>query len=538
MPALGHPSVMPTRIRSLAAFAALCASFSVAALAQEAAPAPDEGDAAPAAPAKAEHPPKADADIAKAPVKEARAVTHHTITVDGKPIAYDATAGTLTLRDNEGKPTASMFYVAYVVDSGPGDHSRPVTFFYNGGPGSASVWLHLGSFGPVRIVTDAPESTPGPPFKLETNEDTLLGKSDLVFLDAIGTGYSRTLGDTKDDKYWGVDQDIDAFARGITRYVTLNNRWNSPKFLFGESYGTPRTAGLVYALQTQGMQFNGVTILSTILNFGVRNRGFDREFVSYLPTYAAAAWYHGKVNPKPADLEAFLREVRAYAAGPYLLALDKGQNLPADEEEAVARKVSSYTGLSVTFLRQNHLRVRLSRFRKELLRDEHRTIGRYDSRFLAIDADDAGEAPEIDPSADYSAGPFVGAFHDYVTTQLSYHTDLDYRLHGIDTNKKWDWHHKAPGDPEPSTDVDMALDLAAALRDNPHLQVLSLNGWYDMATPFFQTEYDLDHMLLDPSLKDHVHLAYYPSGHMVYLNPEALKLMKADVARFYDLAAP
>jgi len=335
-----------------------------------------------------------------------------------------------------------------------------------------------------------------------------------------------------------VDQDIDAFARGITRYVTLNNRWNSPKFLFGESYGTPRTAGLVYALQTQGMQFNGVTILSTILNFGVRNRGFDREFVSYLPTYAAAAWYHGKVNPKPADLEAFLREVRAYAAGPYLLALDKGQNLPADEEEAVARKVSSYTGLSVTFLRQNHLRVRLSRFRKELLRDEHRTIGRYESRFLAIDADDAGEAPEIDPSADYSAGPFVGAFHDYVTTQLSYHTDLDYRLHGIDTNKKWDWHHKAPGDPEPSTDVDMALDLAAALRDNPHLQVLSLNGWYDMATPFFQTEYDLDHMLLDPSLKDHVHLAYYPSGHMVYLNPEALKLMKADVARFYDLAAP
>ena len=200
--------------------------------------------------------------------------------------------------------------------------------------------------------------------------------------------------------------------------------------------------------------------------------------------------------------------------------------------------MSAYTGLSVRFLKENHLRVSLGRFRKELLRDEHRTIGRYDSRFLAIDADDAGETPEIDPSSDYTNAPFVAAFHDYVANQLDYHTDLDYRLHAVDAFKKWDWHHKAPGDSDPENDVDMALDLAAALRDNPHLQILSLNGWYDMATPFFQTEYDLDHMLVDPSLRDHVHLAYYPSGHMVYLNPEALKPMKADVARFYDLAAP
>jgi carboxypeptidase C (cathepsin A) len=465
-------------------------------------------------------------------------VTHHTVAVDGKTIASDATAGTLTLRDDLGKPTASMFYVAYVVDSGPGDHRRPVTFLYNGGPGSASIWLHLGSFGPVRVATDAPESTPGPPFKLQANSDTLLGKTDLVFLDAIGTGYSRGLGDTKDEKFFGVDPDIAAFARAITRYVTLNDRWNSPKFLFGESYGTTRSAGLVYALQAQSMQFNGVELLSSIVNFGVLNDGFDRRYVSFLPTYAAAAWYHGRISPKPADLEAFLREVRSYAAGPYLLALDKGQDLPADEEEAVARRLSAYTGLSVAFLRENHLRVPLGRFRKELLRDEHRTIGRYDSRFLAIDADDAGESPEIDPSSVYTGGAFVAAFHDYVSTQLNYHTDLDYRLHAIDTSKKWDWHHKAPGKPEPDPEVDVALDLGAALRANPHLRVLSLNGWYDMATPFFQTEYDLGHMLLDPSLRGHVRFAYYPSGHMVYLNPEALKLMRVDVARFYDEAAP
>ena len=239
------------------------------------------------------------------------------------------------------------------------------------------------------------------------------------------------------------------------------------------------------------MQFNGVTILSSILNYGVRDSGFDRLYVSYLPTYAAAAWYHGKINPKPADLPAFLREVRDYASGPYLLALDKGQNLSAEEESTVAKRLSAYTGLSETFLRQNHLRVSLHRFRKELLRTEHRTVGRYDSRFLAIDADDAGEDPEIDPSSVYTGGAFVAALHDYLSTQLNYHTDLDYRLRAVPANMKWDWRHKAPGESDADPVVNVALDMGAALRGNPHLRLLSLNGWYDMATPFFQTEYDL-----------------------------------------------
>jgi len=489
---------------------------------------------------KSEKPPKIETDIASASAKEARVATHHSVTVQGKVLAYEATAGTLTLRDDMGKATASMFYVAYVLDHEKGDRRRPVTFCYNGGPGSASLWLHLGSFGPLRVLTDTPEPTHNAPFQLVTNTSTLLDKTDLVFLDAIGTGYSRALGDTKDEKFWGVDQDIDGFARAIMRYLTINDRWNSPKFLFGESYGTTRSAGLVYALQKRNVQLNGVTILSSILNYGVRDAGFDRLYVGYLPTYAAAAWYHNKINPKPADLPAFLKEVRAFASGPYLLALDQGQNLPEAKETEIAQKLSSYTGLSVTFLKQNRLRVSLSRFRKELLRSESRILGRYDSRILAIDEDDAGENPEIDPSSVYNGGAYVAALHDYLTAQLNYHSDLEYRLTGIDTNRKWDWHHKAPGatDGQIENSPDLALDLAAALRGNPKLHLLSLNGWYDMATPFFETEYDLSHLQLDPSLRGHVHLAYYPSGHMVYLNPEALVTMRAEVGRFYVLAAP
>jgi carboxypeptidase C (cathepsin A) len=473
-----------------------------------------------------------DADIATAPVAERKSVTHHTVTIDGKAISYEATAGTLTLRDDKGKPIASMFYVAYVADKG--NPNRPVTFFYNGGPGSASLWLHMGSFGPVRVRTAAPDPAPNAPFELINNNDSLLDKTDMVFLDAIGAGYSRPLGDAKGDKFWGVDQDIDAFARGVKRYISNNNRWNSPKYLFGESYGTTRSAGLSYALQDQGVQLNGVMLLSSILNYSIRAPGFDRLYVGYVPTYAAAAWYHNKLANKPADLSAFLAEVRNWAAGPYLEALTKGSDISPAEEDAIAQQLSAYTGVSVKFLKENHLRVDLSRFRKELLRDEHRTIGRYDSRFEGIDADDAGESPETDASDTSIKGPFIAALHSYLVNDLGYHTDLDYWPSGQDINRSWDWHHKAPHSQFPATQPDVALDLAAAMRENPRLRVYSLNGWYDMATPFYETEYDLKHMYLDPSLRGNLTFAYYPSGHMVYLNPDALKQLKADVARFYD----
>jgi carboxypeptidase C (cathepsin A) len=475
-----------------------------------------------------------DADIATAPVHERRVTTHHSTVINGKTVGYEATAGTLTLRDDQGKPIASMFYVAYTADHGKGDAHRPVTFLYNGGPGSASLWLHMGSVGPVRIRTDSPNPTHNAPFELGPNNESLLDKTDLVFLDAIGAGYSRPLGDTKGDKFWGVDQDVDAFTRGVMRWISVNDRWNSPKYLFGESYGTTRSGALAYALQEHGVQLNGVMLLSSILNYAARDAGLDRVYIGYLPSYAATAWYHDKIANKPQDLPAFLQQVRAWAAGPYAQALEKGQNISPEEEDQIARQMSAYTGLSVEFIKECRLRVDLGRFRKELLRDRHRVVGRYDSRFEGIDPDDAGEQPQTDPSDTAITGPFIAALHSYLADDLGYKTDLDYLPSGPGVNQAWDWHHKAPGSMRPAQLPDVVLDLGAAMRENPHLKVYSLNGWYDMATPFFQTEYDLSHMLLDPSLRNNVEFAYYPSGHMVYLNPEALKKLKADVARFYD----
>jgi carboxypeptidase C (cathepsin A) len=477
-----------------------------------------------------------DADIATAPIVEVRRVTHHQGVIGGHPLAYTATAGTLTIRDDEGKPTASMFYVAYTL----GGARRPVTFFYNGGPGSSTLWLHMGSLSPVRVVTDSPQATHNAPFDLVANNDSLLDRSDLVFLDAVGAGYSRPLGDTKLAAFWGTDQDIDAFARGIERYLTLNDRWNSPKFLFGESYGTTRSAGLSYRLQHDGAQLNGVILLSSILNYGRRDPGFDQELINYLPSYAAAAAYHNRLASAPGDVPAFLREVREWARGPYALALAKGQDLDDAERQSVARKMAAYTGLSPAYILQSDLRVTPSHFRKELLRDQRLTLGRYDDRFTGLDVDAVGEGPEYDPSDTGITGAFVAAFHHYLTSDLGYETELTYRPTFYQNGLSWDFRHRSPGARGPG-DVnmaDVALDLSAAMRENPHLLLYSLNGIYDLATPFFGTEYDLGHMQLDPARRPNVRFAYYPSGHMVYLNPQALTQMKTNLARFYDEAAP
>jgi carboxypeptidase C (cathepsin A) len=476
----------------------------------------------------------ADADVASAPVHERRSVTRHSVTINGRVINYEATAGTLTLRDDTGKPIASMFYVAYVGEHAKGE-KRPVTFLYNGGPGSASLWLHLGSFGPMRIRTDSPNATHNAPYDLSNNNESLLDKTDLVFLDAIGAGYSRPLGDTKGDKFWGVDQDVDAFTRGVIRYLDINNRWNSPKYIFGESYGTTRSGALAYSLQSHGVQLNGVMLLSSILNYAVRDPGMDRVYIGYVPSYAATAWYHNKLANKPADLPAYLNEVRAWAAGPYAAALEKGQTISPEEEDQIAKQLAAYTGLSVAYIKECHLRVDLQRFRKELLRDEHRTIGRYDSRFEGIDGDDAGEGPEYDASDTGISGAFISALHGYLADDLGYKTEMEYLPSALGANQSWDWHHRAPGRGfGAQQQPDVVIDLGQAMRENPHLKVFSLNGWYDMATPFFETEFDLNHMMIDRSLQGNVRFAYYPSGHMVYLNPDALKQLKADVAKFYD----
>ncbi len=468
------------------------------------------------------------------PAKETAVTTAHSVAVGGRTLKYHATAGTVTIRDDDAKPTASVFYVAYTLD-GADPAKRPVTFFYNGGPGSSSVWLHMGSFAPVRVKTANPEFIRPAPYGFGPNPDTLLDKTDMVFIDMVGAGYSRPLGDATGKDFWGVDQDVDAFAKTIMGWTDDNSRWTSPKFLFGESYGTTRSAALAYQLQERGMALNGVVLLSSILNYGIRQSGYDQSYISYLPSYAATAWYHHKLTNPPADLPTYLDEVRAFAAGPYAEALSKGQNLTPEETDRIADKLAAYTGLSPTFYKRANLRVDLGRFQKELLRDQRLTVGRFDSRYTGVDADAAGESPEFDASDSAISSAFISTFSDYVKRDLNYDTRLPYRVSAYGLKDfDWDWKHRQPGSYDQQNNPDVAVDLAAAIRTNPYLKVLSLNGYYDMATPFFATEYDIAHMLLDSPLKDNVQFRYYPSGHMIYLNPDALHQLHSDMASFYD----
>ncbi len=461
--------------------------------------------------------------------------THHEMTLDGKSLKYTATAGNLIIRDEEEKPYGSIFYVAYTLD-GADAGTRPVSFLYNGGPGSATIWLHMGSFSPVRIQTDSPKPTAGPPFKLASNEDSLLDKTDLVFIDAPLTGFSRAVGKATAKDFAGVDQDLRAFDRFIIRYLTVNQRWNSPKFLIGESYGTTRSAALADMLGNDGVQLNGVVLISSILNYNVRAGGYDSNYVFNLPSYAAAAWYFNKVQDKPADVATWVEQARQFASGPYAQALFQGDRLPAAQLDEVAKQVSHFTGLSVDYIKEANLRISPTRFRKEVLRDDRRTLGRYDMRFEGVDVDAAGENPSYDASDTGISGAFVAAFHDYLGRELKYETTDEYRP-SANSIGQWDWKHRPTsggfggGGGEQSQPY-VAADLASAIRKNPHLHVFSANGYFDLATPFFATEFDLDHMNLDPELRGNVHFGYYPSGHMIYLNVEALHKLKADLAGF------
>ncbi len=482
---------------------------------------------------KAQPPAATEANKATAPVPtEQSSVTGHTLALNGQTIHYTATAGNLLLRDDKDKPNGSMFYVAYTKD-GTDATSRPITFLYNGGPGSSTLWLHMGSFGPMRIETASPEATPPAPYHLVPNQYSLLDKSDLVFVDAMGTGFSRPVdkGTLKD--FLGVDPDVRAFNLFITRYLTVNQRWNSPKFLIGESYGTTRSAALAYSLQQSGISLNGVVLISSILNYGDGAAGTDTEYIGYLPSFAAIAWYHDKLANKPADLQAFLEQVRAYARGPYAEALWQGENLSPTEEDQVAQKLSQLTGISAKYWKQANLRVSASNFRKELMRGDRRTLGRYDARFEGIDMNAIGAAPSYDPSDTGITGAFVAAFQNYLTGDLKFKSDETYKATAYGPDFKWSWKHKAPDSHGQQHMPDVALDLGAAMRENPHMQLFSANGYFDLATPFFKTEFDISHMELDPSLRKNIQFHYYPSGHMIYLNVDALKQLKGDLSQFY-----
>ncbi|PAX07564.1 S10 family peptidase [Sphingomonas lenta] len=480
-----------------------------------------------------------EAGYATAPVEEQEVRSRGSVAVDGRRLPYTATAGTLTIRDVEGKPTASMFYTSYTLDGQrAGSSERPVTFFFNGGPGSPTMWLHMGSFGPVRIQTGNPEFVRPAPYPVAVNPYTLLDKSDLVFLDAIGAGYSRPLGDTKASAFYGVDEDVDAFARAITRWVTKNARWNSPKFLFGESYGTLRGGALAYQLQNRGMALNGVVLFSSIMNYGYRQPGLDQIHVNYLPSYAATAWYHNRLPNRPATVDEAVAQARAFAVGPYAAALGKGQLIGEAERDQVATRMAELTGLSADFIKRANLRVDLPRFQKELLRGTRQVVGRLDSRYVGYDADAAGERPDTDVSSEAISGAFIAAQNDHISRTLGYKTELLYRPSARDApGFEWNWKHRPLGQSQgQQNNPNTAIDLAAAMRGNPYLKVLSMNGWYDMATPFFGAENDLNHMMLEPAQARNLRFTYYPAGHMMYLNPEALAQMKRDLSAWYDEA--
>jgi carboxypeptidase C (cathepsin A) len=467
------------------------------------------------------------------------------MTLGGKPIRYTATAGNLLLKGDDDQPNASVFYVAYTLDGVTDLRTRPVTFLYNGGPGSASMWLHMGSVGPVRVVTASPDATGPGPYDVVSNQYSLLDRSDLVFIDAIGAGYSRPVGRGVIRDFAGVDQDVRAFQKFIDRYVSVNHRWNSPRFLFGESYGTTRSAALVDALQNAGMSMNGVILLSSVLNYFTSAPGSDAVFIGNLPSYAAIAWQYNKVSRSGKDEKAFLDDARAFARGPYAEALAQGHNLPQAQSDATAAKLASYTGLSVQYIKEANLRVTPARFRKELLRDQRAILGRYDARFEGSDVDAAGETPGYDPSDAGIVGAYVSALHDYLERELKYSSDDTYFPSGAGVNQMWDHSHRlgsqvpaGGGGGQPMRDAYVAGDLADAMRKNPKLRVLSLNGLFDLATPFFVTEYDLAHIGLEPKLRSNIEFAYYASGHMAYLNTDALRQMKTDLAAFYSKAAP
>jgi len=482
----------------------------------------------------------APADDSSTPIPpETKSETKHDWTVGPRVVHYTATAGNLLIKDDAGKANGSIFYVAYTEDGVPAK-SRPVTFLYNGGPGSATIWLHMGSVGPIRVVTSSPEASGPPPYERVQNQYSLIDKTDLVFVDAPMTGFSRAVGKGTAKDFAGVDEDVRAFNKFITRYITVNDRWNSPKFLFGESYGTPRSAALVASLNNDGIAFNGVTLLSSILNYFQEAPGYDIESPTYLPSYAAIAWQHNKV-PHTGTMPEFVDKARKFAGGPYAAALAQGDRLSAADFDATAKQIAAFTGLSVGYIKEAKLRISPTRFRKELLRSDDKIMGRYDARFLGYDVDSAGDNPGFDPSDTGISGVYVASFHDYLSTDLKFQTSEPYLLHANFGGAQWNWNHRPSGGGGRGgfggqVQPDTVVDLSDAMRKNPRLKVFSANGWFDLATPFFGTEHDLAQMMLPASLQSNVQFGYYPAGHMVYLNVEALKAMHADLERFYGEA--
>ena len=465
--------------------------------------------------------------------------TRHTLALEGEEISYTVTCGRIVLKketekdgEAEGeKPKAEFFFIAYTREDSKDKTNRPLTFSFNGGPGSSSVWMHLGVLGPRRVLMDDDGNALPPPYRLVENEHSLLDISDLVFIDPVSTGFSRPVVGEKAKDFHGLKEDIESVGDFIRLYTTRYNRWLSPKFLIGESYGTTRAAGLSgYLQERHGMYLNGIMLISTILNFqGYRfEPGNDLPYITHLPTYAATAWYHRRLvdelQRKP--LVDFLAEVEDFAMSEYLLALMKGASLPAQERALIVEKLAYYTGLEPEYVERTDLRVEIFRFTKELLRDEGRTVGRLDSRYKGIDRDSAGENFEQDPSMSAIMGPYTAAFNHYVRAELAYESDLPYEILNPNLWQRWSYAEHE------NRFVDVADTLRQAISANPYLKVHVANGYYDLATPYLATQYTFNHLGLDPSLQQNISMSFYEAGHMMYLHIPSLAKMKDELKTF------
>ncbi|WP_435009390.1 S10 family peptidase [Tundrisphaera lichenicola] len=484
---------------------------------------------APSLPPQEASPRPSDSKPKPAGVNDEPVVTKHEMTLGGRPIKYTATAGFLPIKSEAGEVEAHIFFIAYAREDAGDRSRRPLTFAFNGGPGSASVWLHLGALGPKRVEFPDGGEFPTPPYRLVDNESTWLDESDLVFIDPVGTGYSRAVKPELNKKFHGLQGDLDSVGEFIRLYLTRFERWGSPLFVAGESYGTTRAAGLSDRLVDRGIALNGIVLVSTVLNFQTLQpaRGNDIPYALFLPTYTATAWYHKKLAPElQADQGATLREAAEWAEGDYATALMQGDRLSKEKREEIAARLAKYTGLDPVYVDRSNLRVDPSRFRKELLRDRARTVGRLDSRFVGIDEQAVTDRPEDDPSNSAIRPAYTSTFNQYIRADLGFASDLPYFILGEGVGD-WDWGPSGRGYP----------DTSGALRDafakNPSLKVLVASGYYDLATPYRAAEYTLAHMGLDPSQRDHIKVEEYESGHMMYLHGPSLAKLKGDVAGFF-----
>jgi len=460
--------------------------------------------------------------------------TQHQVRIGGQVIRYTATVGWMIMKDDAGKAVARFGYTAYTRDGVADPARRPVMFAYNGGPGSSSIWLHMGILGPRRVVVNDPGYAPPPPTPRVENEYSVLDVTDLVMIDPVGTGFSKPLGDAKGVDFWGVDQDIKSVGAFIKRYVTENGRWGSPKYLLGESYGGMRSAGLAFHLQSaHGMNLNGVVLVSPFLNAasGVDGIAIDLPHALYFPTLAATAWYHGLVKDKPASIEAFMNDVERFVYAEYLPALTKGYVIAPEEKRAVATKLAAYTGTTVDYWEKADLRVSHQQFLQELKRDDRKIAGRIDSRFVGPALNPLAERMDYDPFFPAIAPAYTAAFLDYLHNELKFGRDEEYRVSAFDV--KWDWKHKQPGGSDwivgaPNT----VPDLSQAMTMNPGLHVLVQQGWYDLATPNLVMKHDIEHLRIPPEARDRIRIEHYEAGHMMYVHGPSMQKYRDDLARF------